>query len=251
MFNTQCSDRNGNIAISFLACSSAVRDITEAVNQLHHDIFFSLQVFGIKNILETPDRKGKSFHLVSNAFSCLFNRGTQIALNAKNIRSNVTEFTLFGRHSDDKLILISRIRSVLELDNLIDHKTQFICTHDIVCEAICISERADSILLQYKCQNENRQIARHKAIRLIHQYRINLANRDATILLKFVSNDLLYFNLYLGNQEIRFIHPIIRMLPSVFTNKVFQLCVRVRGAENALFRRIFSNSCFNAKLHCI
>ena len=147
MFNTQCSDRNGNIAISFLACSSAVRDITEAVNQLHHDIFFSLQVFGIKNILETPDRKGKSFHLVSNAFSGLFNRGTQIALNTKNVRSNVTEFTLFGRHSDDKLILISRIRGVLELDNLIDHKTQFICTHDIVCETIGISERADSILL--------------------------------------------------------------------------------------------------------
>ena len=251
MFNTQCSNRDGNIAISFLACSSAVRDITETINQLHHDIFFSLQVFGIKNILETPDRERKSLHLVSNAFSGLFNRGAKIALNTKNVRSNVTEFTLFGRHRDDKLILIARIRSVLEFDNLIDHKTQFICTHDIVCETICISERTDSILLQDKCQNENGQIAWHKAIRLIHQYRINLTNRDATILLKFVSNDLLYFNLNLGNKEIRFIHPIIRMLPSVFTNKVFQFCVRVRGAENALFRRILSNRCFNTKLHCI
>ena len=64
----------------------------------------------------------------SEIMSCGYNRNT------KNVRSNVTEFTLFGRHRNDKLILIARIRSVLELDNLIDHKTQFICTHDIVCE---------------------------------------------------------------------------------------------------------------------
>lgn len=108
MFNTQCSDRDGNVAVGFLACSSTVRDITETVNQLHHDIFFSLQLFGIKNILETPDRERKSLYLVSNAFSGLFNRGAQIALNTKNVRSNVTEFTLFGRHRNDKLILIAR-----------------------------------------------------------------------------------------------------------------------------------------------